>query len=55
MILQKALEVFARVGYREANFSLIAEACEISRPTVYQYFKDKQKLEGIVENYLNKF
>ena len=34
MILSKALEVFAKVGYRESNLSLIAEACCLSRPTV---------------------
>lgn len=44
MILEKALEVFARVGYRDANLSLIAEACGLSRPTVYQYFTDKKEI-----------
>ena len=44
MILSKALEVFAKVGYRESNLSLIAEACCLSRPTVYQYFIDKKEI-----------
>lgn len=44
MILSKALEVFAKVGYRESNLSLIAEACCLSRPTVYQYFSDKKEI-----------
>ena len=44
MILSKALEVFATVGYRESNLSLIAEACCLSRPTVYQYFSDKKEI-----------
>ena len=44
MILSKALEVFAKVGYRESNLSLIAEACCLSRPTVYQYFSDKTEI-----------
>ena len=44
MILEKALEVFARVGYRDSNLSLIAEACSLSRPTVYQYFSDKKEI-----------
>ena len=44
MILSKALEVFAKVGYRESNLSLIAEACCLSRPTVSQYFSDKKEL-----------
>ena len=44
MILSKALEVFAKVGYRESNLSLIAEACCLSRPIVYQYFSDKKEI-----------
>ena len=44
MILSKALEVFAKVGYRKSNLSLIAEACCLSRPTVYQYFSDKKEI-----------
>ena len=44
MILSKALEVFAKVGYRESNLSLIAEACCLSSPTVYQYFSDKKEI-----------
>ena len=43
-ILRTALKVFAEVGYREANLSLIAERCGISRPTIYQYFKDKDEI-----------
>ena len=44
LILSTALKVFAREGYREANFSLIAEESGISRPTVYQYFHDKNDI-----------
>ena len=44
MILEKAMEVFSRVGYRDSNLSLIAEACSLSRPTVYQYFGDKKEI-----------
>ena len=43
-ILKTALEVFADVGYREANLSLIAEKAGLSRPTIYQYFKDKDEI-----------
>lgn len=43
-ILKTALEVFADVGYREANLSLIAEKSGLSRPTIYQYFKDKDEI-----------
>ncbi|NLZ77260.1 MAG: TetR/AcrR family transcriptional regulator [Spirochaetales bacterium] len=43
-ILQTALDVFAREGYRDSNLSLIASECNISRPTIYQYFKDKEDI-----------
>ena len=38
-----ALEVYAREG-KNANLSLIASACGLSRTTVYQYFKDESQL-----------
>ena len=44
LIMSSALAVFAREGYREANLSLIAEESGISRPTVYQYFNDKNDI-----------
>ena len=44
LILSTALNVFARDGYRDANLSLIAEESGISRPTVYQYFHDKNDI-----------
>ncbi len=43
-ILKTALDVFAREGYRDTNLSLIAEHCGLSRPTIYQYFKDKDEI-----------
>ena len=43
-ILQTALKVFAREGYKDANLSLIASECGISRPTIYQYFKNKEQI-----------
>ncbi len=43
-ILKTALDVFAEVGYKEANLSLIAEKSGLSRPTIYQYFKDKDEI-----------
>lgn len=44
MILQTALRVFGRVGYKDANLSLIASECGLSRPTLYQYFSDKDEI-----------
>lgn len=43
-ILNTALKVFAREGYRDSNLSLIAEECGLSRPTLYQYFSDKDEI-----------
>ena len=43
-ILKTALAVFAEVGYKDSNLSMIAERCGISRPTIYQYFKDKDQI-----------
>ncbi|MCY1152040.1 MAG: TetR/AcrR family transcriptional regulator [Sphaerochaetaceae bacterium] len=43
-ILQTALDVFAKEGYKDSNLSLIAQECGISRPTIYQYFKDKDEI-----------
>ena len=43
-ILKKALEIFARDGYRDSNLSTIAQECGLSRPTLYQYFKDKKEI-----------
>ncbi len=43
-ILSTALEVFAKEGYHDSNLSLIAEAAGISRPTVYQYFHNKDEI-----------
>ncbi len=43
-ILRTALEVFSKEGYHNSNLSLIAEASGISRPTVYQYFHNKDEV-----------
>jgi len=42
-IMAAALEVYAKEG-KNANLSLIASACGLSRTTVYQYFKDESQL-----------
>ena len=43
-ILNNALKVFAQEGYKNSNLSLIAKKSGISRPTIYQYFKDKDEI-----------
>ena len=42
-IVYAALEVYAQEG-KNANLSLIASRCGLSRTTVYQYFKDETEL-----------
>lgn len=42
-IMAAALEVYATEG-KNANLSLIASSCGLSRTTVYQYFKDESQL-----------
>ena len=41
--MSAALEVYAQEG-KNANLSLIAAQCGLSRTTVYQYFKDESQL-----------
>ncbi len=43
-ILRTALDVFSKEGYHDSNLSLIAEETGISRPTIYQYFHDKDEI-----------
>lgn len=43
-ILYTALQVFSEQGYKDVNLSLIAQQCGISRPTIYQYFHDKEEI-----------
>lgn len=43
-ILKTALTIFGKEGYKDTNLSSIAEKCGISRPTIYQYFKDKEQI-----------
>ena len=43
-VLDAALLVFARYGYRKASMDDVARAAEISRPGLYFYFASKQDL-----------
>lgn len=43
-ILRQALIVFEENGLKESSLAQIAERCQISRPTLYQYFKDKNEI-----------
>ncbi|MDA3809245.1 MAG: TetR/AcrR family transcriptional regulator [Spirochaetaceae bacterium] len=43
-ILEQSLLIFAKKGFQNTNLSYIADVCQISRPTLYQYFKDKEQI-----------
>ncbi len=43
-ILKAALETFASAGYEETTMTHIANQSKISRPTVYQYFQNKEEI-----------
>ena len=44
MILHHAAELFARRGYPATSMNEVAEACGLSKPTLYHYFRDKYNL-----------
>jgi AcrR family transcriptional regulator len=43
-ILDAAMEIFARYGYRRASMDLVAEAAGLTRQAVYHHFKSKEAL-----------
>jgi AcrR family transcriptional regulator len=43
-ILEKALDVFMDEGFEDATFQKIADRCNITRTTLYIYFKNKKDI-----------
>ncbi len=43
-ILTQAAELFARAGYAATSMNEVAQACGLSKPALYHYFKDKNAL-----------
>ena len=43
-ILEKALELFVEEGYEDVTFQKIADRCNITRTTLYIYFKNKREI-----------
>lgn len=43
-ILQAAFECFVQFGYSKTSLDLVAQKTGISRPLIYQHFKDKEDL-----------
>lgn len=64
MILERAAALFARGGYPGTSMNQVAEACGLSKATLYHYFRDKyallvsiadghvSRLQGIVDEAL---
>ena len=44
LILQRAAELFAQRGYSATSMNGVAEACGLSKPALYHYFRDKYDL-----------
>ena len=43
-ILEKSMELFCNDGYEDVTFQKIADACGITRTTLYIYFKNKHEI-----------
>jgi TetR/AcrR family transcriptional regulator len=44
MILARAAELFSKRGYPATSMNQLAEACGLSKPTLYHYYRDKYAL-----------
>ena len=44
LILQHAARLFAEQGYGSASMNAVAQACGLSKPALYHYFRDKYAL-----------
>src|SRR5438105_7868402 len=44
MILQRAAHLFAHRGYPSTSMNQVAEACGVSKATLYHYYRDKYSL-----------
>ena len=43
-ILLKAMDIFIKEGYENATYQKIADCCNITRTTLYTYFKNKREI-----------
>ncbi len=54
-ILRSAADLFAEKGYHNAAMSELARACEISKPLLYHYYRDKDHiLFDIADSYMDQ-
>ena len=55
MILAHAARLFARRGYPATSMNQVAEACGLSKATIYHYFRDKYALlVSIAEGHVSR-
>lgn len=55
MILARAAELFARGGYPGTSMNQVAEACGLSKATLYHYYEDKyQLLVNIADGHVSR-
>ncbi|MER6349396.1 TetR/AcrR family transcriptional regulator [Streptomyces sp. NPDC001595] len=47
-IVSAAVDVFGRHGFRQTTMDLVAQAAGVSRPALYQYFRNKQDVFAAV-------
>jgi AcrR family transcriptional regulator len=54
-ILQSAARLFAQKGFHNASMAELAQACGISKPLLYHYYRDKEQiLFDIVDRYMDR-
>ena len=54
-ILARAAELFAQHGYTATSMNQVAEACGVSKPSLYHYVRDKhQLLAEIAETHVTR-
>jgi AcrR family transcriptional regulator len=55
MILARAAQLFAKRGYPSTSMNQVAEACNLSKATLYHYYRDKYSLlVSIAEGHVNR-
>ena len=55
MILARAAELFAKRGYPSTSMNQVAEACHLSKATLYHYYRDKYALlVSIAEGHVSR-
>jgi AcrR family transcriptional regulator len=55
LILERAAHLFARRGYPSTSMNQVAEACGLSKATLYHYYRDKYSLlVSIAESHVSR-